>query len=462
MKKFLFILGITTFLSGAVQAGLSEGVLAYQYKQYPTALAEFTYLADEGDPTAAYYLGKMYQQGLGVNENIAKARQLFQAADSGYYYPATAELGKILLKGAPQVPAEPARGIELLKKASYAGDADAPFELGQIYANGELVEQNLNYAYGFYLISALRGNMKAQYALAKLYFDGHGVPQDYGESLKWLGRSGNQGYVLAQVEMADIRMTNQRLRNAAEAYSWYSIIAAYNQDEIGKKAQERRDVLEKELETKVLMTRQEKVRNWKPVPANRTVPQKEFEETKIPTIPGYNDPQTLQEFLVSEGFLSRDGRLFGITLKMVDEAITKQDVDALTKAIEVADRRGQKRAFGYYADLYKTRLNNIEEAFLWYKKGAEAGDVYSEYQVAKMYCEGKGVEQPDAAACYAWLKMVQEEQNPVLNSLVQNALAVVEKNATPEELAAGEELLKTLQKTPEEKQEEKSSMLSFF
>ena len=225
---------------------------------------------------------------------------------------------------------------------------------------------------------------------------------------------------------------------------------------------ERRDALEKGLETKVLVTRQEKIRNWKPVPAEKTVPKKEFEKTKIPTIPGYNDPQTLQDFLASEGFLFRDGRPFVVTLKMVDEAIAKQDVDDLTKAIEAAGRHGQKKAYGYYADLFKTRLNNIEEAFLWYKKGAEAGDVYAQYQVAKMYCEGKGIPQPDAVACYAWLKMVQEEQNPVLNSLVQNALSVVEKSATPEELASGEEMLKNLRKSPEEKQEEKSSMLNFF
>ena len=172
MRKILFILGITTCLACSARAALSDGVLAYQYKQYPTALAEFTYLAEEGNPAAAYYLGKLYQEGLGTPQNLAKARHLFQAADSGYYFPATAELGKMLLKGSPQVPAEPQRGIALLKKAAYAGEADAAFELGQIYAAGNAVEQNLNYAYGYYLKAALQGDMKAQYMLAKLYMEG--------------------------------------------------------------------------------------------------------------------------------------------------------------------------------------------------------------------------------------------------------------------------------------------------
>ena len=403
----------------------------------------------------------MYQEGLGTPKNLAKARALFQAADSGYYFPATAELGKMLLTGSAQVPADPQKGIELLKKAAHAGEADAAFELGMAYANGTAVEQNLNYAYGYYLRAALQGNMKAQYALAKLYMEGRGVPQDYHETLKWLARSANQGYVLAQVALADIRMTNQRLKNAADAYGWYSIIAAYNADEIGQKAIEKRDALAEGLDTKVLSERQAKVHAWKPIPSDKSVPEKEREETQVPTIPGFNDAQAMQDLIVREGYLPRDGRRYGVTTQMIDEAISNQNAEALTQAIEQVGRR-KKTAYGYYGDLYKTRLNNMKEAFDWYKKGAEAGDPYAEYQVAKMYCEGSGIEQPDAVSCYAWLKMAQEEQNPILNGIIQSALSVVRSNATPEELENGEKLLETLKKTPEEKQEEKSISLDFF
>ena len=461
MKKFLSLMTLTTLLSFGAQAALSDGVLAYQYKQYPAALAEFTYLTEEGDPAASYYLGKLYQEGLGVSQNLAKARALFQAADSGYYYPASAELGKMLLEGAPQVPAEPARGIALLKKAAHAGEADAAFELGQAYASGSAVEKNLNYAYGFYLKAALQGHMKAQYMLAKLYLEGQGIPQDYGEALKWLARSAHQGYVLAQVALADIRMTDKRLKNAASAYGWYSIIAAYNQDEVGQKAREKRDVLGEGLNAKVLSEKQVEIRNWKPVPPEKSVPEKERTETRLPTIPEFNDSQAVQELLMNEGYFPRDGKVFGVTTQMIDMAIEKQDISELTDAIEKAGHR-QKAAYGYYGDLFKTRLNNLEEAFNWYKKGAEAGDIYAEYQLAKMYCEGKGIPQPDAVQCYAWLKLAQEEQNPILNALIQNALSVVKSNATDEELTAGEELLATMQKTPEEKQEEKSAGFSFF
>ena len=134
----------------------------------------------------------------------------------------------------------------------------------------------------------------------------------------------------------------------------------------------------------------------------------------------------------------------------------------MARKIDSVARKGKTGAYGYLGDLYKTRLADLSEAFNWYKKGAEAGDSYAEYQLAKMYCEGQGIEQPDAAACYAWLKIAQKEQNPILNGLIQNALNLVEQNATQEELSAGRELMKTLEKSPEEKETKKSGVFNFF
>ena len=139
-----------------------------------------------------------------------------------------------------------------------------------------------------------------------------------------------------------------------------------------------------------------------------------------------------------------------------------QNVSELTYAIEKAGRHNKKEAFGYYGDLFKTRLNNLEEAFTWYKKGAEAGDPYAQYQLSKMFCEGEGIAQPDASNCYAWLKMAQEEQTPLLNGLIQISLETVRANTTPEEIERGENIFNSLKKSPEEKIKEKNSNLSFF
>lgn len=83
-----------------VFAGLSDALTAFEIKKYDQAFAEFSYLADEGDATAAYYLGKMYAQGLGVEKNETKAVEYYQRAENAYNIDAAYELAEILLKEA--------------------------------------------------------------------------------------------------------------------------------------------------------------------------------------------------------------------------------------------------------------------------------------------------------------------------------------------------------------------------
>ena len=67
--KFLFAFLSTTLFTSAAYAGLPEGILAYDTQQYQKAFEEFTYLTDEGNPTATFYLAKMYDEGLGVDKD---------------------------------------------------------------------------------------------------------------------------------------------------------------------------------------------------------------------------------------------------------------------------------------------------------------------------------------------------------------------------------------------------------
>ena len=446
MKKTIFTLLGTTFLAIQAQAGLSEGILAYNYQQYPAALEEFSYLKDEGDPVAAYYLGRMYHLGQGVPQNLGAAASLYRMADSGYYFPAATELGKIMIENN-----QFNEGIRLLRKAALVGDVEAAHELAELYVEGKGVERNLNYAFAFYKIAALGGHMKAQYQLGKMYLDGRGIPQDYEKALKWIGRAANQGYLLAQIDLAEISANDERLKNLAVAYQWYSLIYAYNgDDEIGKRAKEKRDILLKgnKLRKNTLEKIQKNVGEWKRKTPEESVPLSEIQDEEIPIINDFNDVKTLQKIIFQEGFLPRNGKVFGITDDLVDEAIATQDVHILVEQIEKAQKNGQNGAYGYLGDLFKTRLNNLPEAFLWYQKGAEAGDIYSQYQLALMYCDGSGISQPDASECYAWLLQVQQAQDPMYAILAQNALNVVRSSATKEELELGKAKSNQLGKNP--------------
>ena len=462
MKKSILCLLGGTFLSFQAVAGLSDALLAYRYQQYPAALAEFSYLQEEGDPIAAYYLGRMYQLGQGVPVDLNQAMALYRMADAGYYFPASAEFGKLLVSRG-----DVAKGMNVLRKAALAGELTAVYELANLYSEGNGVDLDPSMAFKFYEIAALDGDMKAQYQMAKMYFDGRGVPQDYESAIKWLTRSANQGYVLAQIDLAELYATDPLLQNIPRAYQWYSIIAAYNADEIGRRAAEKRDILlrgknKKGLNKKTLGEIQANIGKWKLKTPQESVPQEERDENDNPQIEGFNDPKTLQKMIQEMGFLPRSGQPFGVTTQMVDEAITDQNVQFLVETVEKAQKKGETGAYGYLGDLFKTRLSNLTEAFLWYQKGAEAGDVYAQYQVARMFCEGEGISQPDAATCYAWLLNVQKAKDPVLNGLAQSALAVVRANATSDELTRGQVISEQLKGTVNDEQKHKKKNAGFL
>ena len=84
MKRL--ILFATLFLAAptAVLADAAAGLEHFKRGEYGKALEELRPSAKEGDPNAAFVLGKMYGAGLGVKKDTKRALEyLRQAANSG-------------------------------------------------------------------------------------------------------------------------------------------------------------------------------------------------------------------------------------------------------------------------------------------------------------------------------------------------------------------------------------------
>ncbi len=449
-------------LSSTAFAGLSEALTAYGIKRYDQAFAEFAYLADEGDATAAYYLGKMYTNGLGVEKDDQKAVQYYQKAESAYNIDAAYELAEILLRDAKDKNDEKfTMGLRYLKRAAYAGQPDALRQLGEFYEKGDWVEKDFKSAFGFYLMGALKGDAKSQFDVSRLYFMGKGVPQDYENGLKWMTRSARQGYVLAQKELA-IGRSEGAIKNIPEAYTWLSIIAAYNADEIGEWAKSKRNAVAKKIKKKdVLLASQRKARDWRPLPPEKSVPTSDLLLIPTPIIPGFNDPESVQAMLAQGEVLLTDGRKYGIKPDMVVKASITKDFTPIEKAVQNAVNKGDTQVYAYYGDLLRSRFQNATGAVDWYRKGAETGDAYAQYQLAKAYCEGKGVDAARPGQCYAWLKIAEENSTDTLKLTIQNALELVIAAITPEEQKQGDDLIAEY-KTKNTKPTKTEELMNFF
>src|SRR5215471_4551507 len=69
------------------------------------------------------------------------------------------------------------------------GDADAQYNLGLMYFNGQGVLQDYGQAMQWSRRAADQGVAPAQYNLGFMYANGQGVPQDYAEALRWYRRA---------------------------------------------------------------------------------------------------------------------------------------------------------------------------------------------------------------------------------------------------------------------------------
>jgi TPR repeat protein len=125
--------------------------------------------------------------------------------------------------------------LELFTKAADQGHAQAQYNLGVMYENGQGVEQDFKEAVKWYQKAADQGLAYAQYNLGVMYEKGQGVEQDFKEAVKWYQKAADQGDAYAQYGLGFMYDNGKGVeQNNVTAYAWWNI-AATNGDQDAKK-----------------------------------------------------------------------------------------------------------------------------------------------------------------------------------------------------------------------------------
>jgi uncharacterized protein len=161
MKKLLLALTLSMTYSAAALAGYSEGLAAYQAKNYARAVKEFTPLANQGNRDAQHLLGLMYYTGQGLPQNYKQALGWFRKAAEQGIADAQYVLGAMYYtaKGTPQ---DNRQAVAWFRKAAEQGHADAQHLLGLTYmyrAGG--MPKDIVIAYMLWNLAAANGNRNA-------------------------------------------------------------------------------------------------------------------------------------------------------------------------------------------------------------------------------------------------------------------------------------------------------------
>lgn len=166
--------------NAGAQAGLEEGIRAYRFGHFATALKEFKPLAESGDARAQTFLGDMYGNGNGVPQD--------QKVAAAWYL-----------------------------KAAKQGDAAAQFSLGVMCENGLGVRKSDRQAASWFHKAAEQGYGEAQYVLGRMYENGRGaVPKDLIQAHKWHSLAVMNGFEIAaeNVEAIEAAMTPAQIETA--------------------------------------------------------------------------------------------------------------------------------------------------------------------------------------------------------------------------------------------------------
>jgi TPR repeat protein len=140
---------------------VAGGVAALTAGHYDVALQILKPLADGNNPQAAFWLGDMYEQGLGVPKDTDTALKWYRKSAEAGWTAAAFRLGEIYFNGTEALQ-DFAKAHKWLEQAAHNGNSAAEVDLGQLYAYGWGVKKDPVRAYVWYEIAAKKGNYEAQ------------------------------------------------------------------------------------------------------------------------------------------------------------------------------------------------------------------------------------------------------------------------------------------------------------
>ena len=138
-----------------------ELMVAERPEGYRSALPWLRRAARAGEPWAAYHIGLMFDHGLGVGRNVAKAIVWYSAVAAGGYDSAQLNLG-IIYVNLPGARRDLVCATALYRSAARQGNRNAMHNLGLYYELGRGVRRSRRLAVHWYSKAAARGDRQAR------------------------------------------------------------------------------------------------------------------------------------------------------------------------------------------------------------------------------------------------------------------------------------------------------------
>ncbi len=158
-------------------------------------------LAEAGDADAQHLLGYIYENGLGVPRDMARALAYYSKAANQGQADSQYALGDLAFTG-DGVKRNLERAAGWYKLAAGRSHAGAKAQLGVMYAQGLFFPKDIQKAIEYFEQAAAASDADAQYNLGAIYLTGQGKPQGYAMAARLFEQAAEQGHALSQFNLA--------------------------------------------------------------------------------------------------------------------------------------------------------------------------------------------------------------------------------------------------------------------
>ena len=185
-------LGLEYLLGGIEKDQFAAKILAVRW---------FRKSALQDNAEAEYLLGECYEGGIGVEVNHVEALRLYQKSASKGNCAGQFSLGKYYEKGR-LISKNISEANRLFESSASKGYTPAQLYIGRLYSSGKN-DFKVDYSKSetYFRMAAMQGNAEAQYELGLLYLNGNGVKKNLVEAKAWIGLSFANDYQPAEKEL---------------------------------------------------------------------------------------------------------------------------------------------------------------------------------------------------------------------------------------------------------------------
>ena len=205
-------------------------LMEYDEKANPRQIVSLLSKAAAKDHALANFtLGRLFEQGLYVHADRARALHFYTKAANLGDAGAQTQLASLVLVGDDHTMPDPSTAAKWYQKAANQDYPVALTSLARLYATGVGVTRNLKTAASLYERAANLGNPQGQYNLGRMMLVGLGMWKNQKGGLEWIRKAADQGFGPAQNQLGVLYSQGAEglTQSPYEALSWF--LGAANQ-----------------------------------------------------------------------------------------------------------------------------------------------------------------------------------------------------------------------------------------